>query len=292
MGSERLDPEEAPVVRVHVAAFSIDEHAVTNAEFARFAAATGYRTIAERPLDLGERGSYPAGSLVFRQPTGPVPLSDANLWWAYVPGASWRHPQGPDSDLDGLGDHPVVHVAYEDAETFARWAGKMLPSEAEWEFAARGGLDGADYTWGNEMEPFGRIMANTWHGEFPWRREDRTGFERTAPVGMFPANGYGLYDMAGNVWEWTSDWYGLRAPAEAACCAPPRPRSAAMEASYASADPLFRIPRKVLKGGSHLCAPNYCLRFRPAARMAQMVDTGMSHLGFRCVTRGLIRSGG
>jgi formylglycine-generating enzyme len=286
MGSESFYPEERPVRRARVDAFRIDRHHVTNDEFARFVEATGYVTVAERPLELGDVPgapvqTYPAGSLVFRQTAGPVDLGDSRNWWVYVVGAQWRHPQGPDSSLDGLGDHPVVHVAYEDAEAYAGWAGKALPTEAEWEFAARGGLEGKAFTWGDELEPNGTIMANTWQGEFPWQNTLRDGYARTSPAGAFPANGYGLYDMAGNAWEWTCDWYGEHgggAPSSP-CCSP-------MESSYDPTAPDIRIPRKVLKGGSHLCAPNYCLRFRPAARMPQMVDTGMSHLGFRCVRRG------
>jgi formylglycine-generating enzyme required for sulfatase activity len=288
MGSELFYPEEAPVARIGVEAFAIDEYAVTNDEFAAFVTATAYVTIAERPLDLSSAGvtqTVPPGSLVFTQPGGPVDLGDSYQWWRYVPGASWRHPYGPASSIDALGDHPVVHVAFEDAQAYAGWAGKELPTEAEWEFAARGGLEGKSFTWGDEMEPFGRVMANTWHGEFPWKRDNRTGWERTAPVGSFPPNGFGLYDMAGNVWEWTRDWYGTRELPAGACCSAPSPRAMTMEESYSPLDPNIRVPRKVLKGGSHLCAPNYCLRFRPAARMAQMVDTGMSHLGFRCVKR-------
>lgn len=284
MGSEAFYPEERPVRRVSVDGFRIDPHQVTNDEFRRFVDATGYVTVAERPVDLaGVPGApverYPAGSLVFVQTSGPVDLSDSRNWWHYVPGAQWRHPLGPESSIEGRGDHPVVHVAYDDAEAYAVWAGKALPTEVEWEFAARGGIEGAAFTWGDEMEPGGRIMANTWQGEFPWWNSKRDGYERTSPVGAFPPNGYGLYDMAGNVWEWTADWFrahGEHAPAKP-CCAP--------EQSYDAAEPHLRIPRKVLKGGSHLCAPNYCLRFRPAARMPQMVDTGMSHLGFRCVKR-------
>ncbi len=198
-------------------------------------------------------------------------------------GASWRHPQGPESSIDALGDHPVVQVAYEDALAYAQWAGKELATEAEWEFAARGGLAGKSFTWGDEMEPGGTIMANTWHGEFPWKRVDPFGFERTSPVGSFPPNGYGLYDMAGNVWEWTADWFRAlpELAMEKSCCAPPP----SLDESYDPTQPDIRIPRKVLKGGSHLCAPSYCMRFRPAARMPQMIDTGMSHIGFRCVTR-------
>ena len=286
MGSEAFYPEERPVRRVRVETFRIDRHHVTNDQFARFVDATGYVTVAEQPLELsGVPGApvqtYPAGSLVFRQTAGPVDLGDSRTWWVYVPGAQWRHPQGPDSSLDGLGDHPVVHVAYADADAYAQWAGKALPSEAEWEFAARGGLDGKAFTWGDEIEPNGTIMANTWQGEFPWQNTKRDGYERTSPAGAFPPNGYGLYDMAGNAWEWTCDWYSVADASQpvSPCCSP-------VEDSYDPGSPEIRIPRKVLKGGSHLCAPNYCLRFRPAARMPQMIDTGMSHLGFRCVQRG------
>lgn len=283
MGSESFYPEERPVHRVHVDAFLIDRAPVTNDDFRRFVDATGYVTVAERPLRLDDvpgapSQEYPAGSLVFRQTDGPVDLSDSRAWWVYVPGAQWRHPEGPQSTLDERGDHPVVHVAYDDALAYAQWAGKTLPSEAEWEFAARGGLEGKIFTWGDEMEPGGTIMANTWQGEFPWQNLARDGFTRTSPVGAFPPNGYGLYDMAGNVWEWTRDWFrphGAESPSSP-CCAP-------VESSYDPSAPGIRVPRKVLKGGSHLCAPNYCLRFRPAARMPQMIDTGMSHLGFRCV---------
>jgi len=284
MGSAAFYPEERPLRRARVERFWIDRHHVTNDEFARFVEAAGYVTVAERPLELGEVPgapvqTYPAGSLVFRQTEGPVDLGDSRLWWKYVPGAQWRHPQGPESTIEGLGDHPVVHVAYEDAEAYARWAGKELPTEAEWEFAARGGLEGKHFTWGDELEPDGKIMANTWQGEFPWENTLRDGYARTSPFGAFPANGYGLLDMAGNAWEWTADWYRADPGAPTSpCCAP-------VDESYDPGSPEIRIPRKVLKGGSHLCAPNYCLRFRPAARMPQMVDTGMSHLGFRCVRR-------
>jgi sulfatase modifying factor 1 len=285
MGSESFYPEERPVRRAGVEGFSIDRRQVTNDDFRAFVDATGYVTVAERPLDLSEVPgaavqTYPAGSMVFQQTTGPVDLSDSRNWWTYVPGAQWRHPHGPHSSIDDLGGHPVVQIAYDDAEAYARWAGKALPSEAEWEYAARGGLDGKNFTWGDEIEPNGTIMANTWQGEFPWQNTKRDGFERTSPVGSFPPNGYGLYDMAGNVWEWTADWYSVQTDGTVSrpCCASP-------EDSYDATSPEIRIPRKVLKGGSHLCAPNYCLRFRPAARMPQMTDTGMSHLGFRCIRR-------
>ena len=222
--------------------------------------------------------------------TGPVDLRNYENWWAWVPGASWRHPKGPGSSLERISNHPVVHVAYEDAEAYVRWAGKELPTEPEWERAARGGLDGAAFTWGDEEFPEGKAMVNSWQGEFPWQNLLLDKHEGTSPVGSFPPNGYGLFDMAGNVWEWTSDWYVPRHADEVvkSCCGPAvNPRIVSPEKSYDPAQPQFRIPRKVVKGGSHLCAPNYCLRYRPAARQPQMVDTGMSHIGFRCVTRSL-----
>jgi formylglycine-generating enzyme len=292
MGSTQFYPEERPLRRVSVESFSIDRYPVTNAQYARFVDETGYVTVAERPIDPAQ---YPGaieelcvpGSLVFRATKGPVDLRDWSQWWEWTPGTSWRHPLGPKSSLVGFDDHPVVHVAYEDAEAYARWAGKSLPSEAEWEYAARGGLEGSIFTWGDDMTPDGKIMANTWQGEFPWQNLLLDGFERTSPVGTFPPNGYGLYDMAGNVWEWTTDWYSARPEATqtSPCCGAPPARVASMEQSYDPNQPQVHIPRKVVKGGSHLCAPNYCLRFRPAARSPQMVDTSMSHLGFRCIVR-------
>jgi len=284
MGSEEFYPEECPVHRVTVDGFWMDKHPVTNAQFARFVEVTGYVTVAERRPNPGE---YPdidprllvPGSLVFRPPPGRVGLHDVRLWWAYVPGACWKEPEGPGSSLDGRDDHPVVHVAYEDAQTFAAWAGKELPNEAEWEFAARGGLDGAAFVWGDELAPEGRMLANTWQGEFPWQNLVADGFEGTSPVGAFPCNGYGLYDMAGNVWEWTADFFTLHHSAAAGktCCTPRNPRVE----SPADAG----IPSRVLKGGSYLCAPNYCLRYRPAARSAGAVDSSACHIGFRCVVR-------
>ena len=286
MGSANFYPEEAPVREVAVGAFWIDSHTVTNREFSRFVRKTGYVTVAERPLAAGD---FPGaehvlpGAMVFRKTTGPVDLSDWRQWWDYVPGTSWRHPEGPGSSIESRQDHPVVHVAYEDAVAYATWSGKRLPTEAEWEYAARGGLAGKSFTWGDEMEPGGKPAANTWQGEFPWQNLCADGYERTAPVGQFPPNGYGLYDMAGNVWEWTSDWYAATPEKpRSACCAAESPH-ASIERSYDPAFPEIRIPRKVLKGGSFLCAPNYCLRFRPAARSPQMIDSGMSHVGFRCV---------
>ena len=206
-------------------------------------------------------------------------------WWTYVPGASWRQPQGPGSSVKRLPNHPVVHVAWEDVVAYAEWAGKELPTEAEWEYAARGGLEGATYAWGEELTPGGRWMANTWQGEFPLRNTGEDGHRGTAPVGSYPPNGYGLLDMIGNVWEWTSDWYGPHETAAHACCSIENPRGAAREGSHDPSVAGVEIPRKVMKGGSHLCAPNYCRRYRPAARMAQPVDTSTSHLGFRCIDR-------
>ncbi|WP_414731273.1 formylglycine-generating enzyme family protein [Vineibacter terrae] len=293
MGSDRHYSEEAPVHRVTVSDFWIDPAPVTNRAFRAFVEATGHVTMAEQPPDPKDYpGALPemikAASLVFTPPDHAVDLRDWSQWWSFTAGADWRHPDGPHSTLDGLDDHPVVHVAYTDAEAYAAWAGKALPTEAEWEFAARGGLEDAEFAWGDEFMPRGKRMANTWEGEFPHKNRKRgRGRRRTTPVGAFPANGYGLYDMIGNVWEWTADWYTPRHEADApkACCIPENPRGGRQEESYDPRLPAVRIPRKVLKGGSHLCAPNYCRRYRPAARHAQPVDTSMSHVGFRCVLR-------
>ncbi|WP_239467941.1 formylglycine-generating enzyme family protein [Microvirga arvi] len=292
MGSEEHYPEEAPVHRVTVGDFWIDRTPVTNRQFREFVQATGHVTVAEKVPDPRDYpGALPhmlkAGSLVFDPPPHPVDLQDWSQWWAFTFGATWRRPYGPKSSIKGLDDHPVVHVAYEDAKAYAAWAGKDLPTEAEWEFAARGGLDGAEYAWGDELTPDGRHMANTWQGSFPFQNKREDGFDRTSPVTAFPPNGYGLHDMIGNVWEWTSDWYAPKHPADApkACCIPENPRGGREADSYDPRQPQIRIPRKVLKGGSHLCAPNYCRRYRPAARHAQPVDTSSSHIGFRCVSR-------
>jgi formylglycine-generating enzyme required for sulfatase activity len=289
MGSDRHYAEEAPAHPVTVDGFAIDRTAVTNAAFDAFVRATGYVTVAERPLDASQFPGAPPehlvpGSMVFTGTPGPVDLRHLSQWWAWVPGACWRRPYGPRSGVADLGDHPVVHVAHEDAVAYAAWIGAGLPTEAQWERAARGGLEGAVYTWGDEPRPHGRFMANHWHGDFPWRNTMADGFARTSPVGSFPPNGFGLSDMAGNVWEWTADWYGDRhaEPADDPCCAPVNPVGATEAASHDPAHPQFAIPRKVIKGGSHLCADTYCLRYRPAARRPQMIDTGMSHLGFRC----------
>jgi sulfatase modifying factor 1 len=293
MGSEDFYPEERPVHEVAVDGFWIDEHQVTVAEFRRFVKATGYVTMAERPLDPAD---YPdadpdllvPGSLVFHRTPGPVPLDNYMNWWSYVPGANWRRPEGPGSTLNGRDRHPITHVAWEDVSAYAAWAGKELPTEAEWEFAARGGLASKIFTWGDQFAPRGRMMANTWQGEFPWQNLLQDRFERTSPVGSFPPNGYGLFDMAGNVWEWTTDFYTPQHDEEPqhACCGPvANPRVTSPDKSYETGRPGEHIPRRVVKGGSHLCAPNYCLRYRPAARQAQAVETSTGHIGFRCVVR-------
>jgi formylglycine-generating enzyme required for sulfatase activity len=287
MGSDEHYPEEAPVHPVHVDAFWIDLHPVTNDAFSRFVADTGYLTVAERPLDPADYPGAPPqnlvpGSLVFTGTPGPVDLRHLSQWWTWTPGASWRRPEGPRSDLEGRASHPVVHVAAEDAEAYATWAGKALPTEAQWELAARGGLERARFTWGDQPEQDGEQLANYWHGDFPWRAE--AGYGHTTPVGSFPPNGFGLHDTAGNVWEWTADWYtsGHPEPADTACCVPRNPRGADMDESYDPAQPQFPTPRRVIKGGSFLCADSYCMRYRPAARRPQPLDTGMSHIGFRC----------
>lgn len=290
MGSNSHYVEEAPAHRVVVVGFWIDKFTVTNGDFARFVEATGYVTMAEKPANPEDYpGALPhllnPSSTIFKRPSAQIDMHNHYNWWVYVAGANWRHPRGPASSIRKLMDHPVVHVAYVDAEAYATWAAKDLPTEAEWELAARGGLDGAEYTWGDEFMPGGQQMANTWQGEFPYRNTLEDGFEYTAPVGSFPANGYGLHDMAGNVWEWTSDWYQDHSRLKSPCCTASNPRGAFREDSFDPREPDVKIPRKVTKGGSHLCAPNYCQRYRPASRMAQPVDTSISHLGFRCIMR-------
>ena len=290
MGSDKHYPEEAPAHRVKVDGFWMDRRTISNAEFARFVQATGYVTLAEKPAQAEDYpGAAPEmlapSSMMFKKAGQPISLSNHYHWWVYVRGADWRHPRGPESSIADLMNHPVVHIAYEDAEAYASWAGKTLPSEAEWEFAARGGLDGAEYAWGDEFAPGGQYMANTWQGEFPWRNDCEDGYEWTAPVASFPPNGYGLYDMIGNVWEWTSDWYQEHAKVGSPCCASNNPRGARRHDSYDPRQPQVRIPRKVMKGGSYLCAPGYCRRYRPAARMPQAIDTSTCHLGFRCIAR-------
>ena len=293
MGSDKHYKEEAPVHRATVGAFWIDRAPVTNRKFREFVRATDHVTFAEIAPDPKDYpGALPnmlkPGSLVFNPPKRRIDdLRDWSQWWTFKFGANWRRPYGPRSSLSGLNDHPVVHVAYRDALAYAKWAGKDLPTEAEWEFAARGGFDGAEFAWGDEFTPSGKQMANTWQGRFPHENLRLDGYERTSPVTAFPANGYGLYDMIGNVWEWTSDWYapGHEADPDKACCIPIDPRGGREDASHDPCQREIRIPRKVLKGGSHLCAPNYCRRYRPAARHPEPVDTSTSHVGFRCVVR-------
>jgi sulfatase modifying factor 1 len=287
LGSDHHYPEETPVHRVTVDDFWIDRHTVTNQQYAAFVAATGYRTVAERPLDPHDFPGAPPenlvpGSLVFTRTAGPVDLRHLSQWWTWTPGASWKQPEGHGSDFADRSDHPVVHVAYEDALAYCKWAGAMLPTEAQWEVAARGGLSGADYEWGDQPERPPDRLANYWHGDFPWRPDP--GYGTTAAVGSFSPNGYGVYDMAGNVWEWTSDWYADRHPddADAPCCVPTNSRGGTESGSLDPTQPQFTVPRKVIKGGSYLCADSYCLRYQPAARRPQIIDTGMSHIGFRC----------
>jgi sulfatase modifying factor 1 len=283
MGSADFYVEERPVTVAEVGDLWVDEHPVTNAAFRRFVRDTGHVTVAERapdPADFPEadRAQLVAGSMVFLPPARPVSLDDWTQWWGWVPGADWRHPDGPASTLHGKELHPVVHVGFEDACAYALWAGVRLPTEAEWEHAARGGLDGATYAWGEEFMPRGHVMANTWHGRFPTENLAPHGYTRTSPVGKFAPNGFGLFDVTGNVWEWTSSaWKDDHAPSAgvsgetvaAVCCGPP--------------GRVGERDRFVMKGGSHLCAPSYCHRYRPAARQAHGSRDTTSHLGFRCV---------
>ena len=285
MGSDRHYPEERPARLVRTDGFWIDRTPVTNRMFARFVEETRYRTFAELAPRAEDYPDAPAanlvaGSMVFIPSSRPVRLDEPHRWWAFVHGADWRHPTGPGSSIEGLEEHPVVHVALVDVEAYCRWAGTELPMEKEWEFAAKGGLERAEFAWGDEFEPEGRAMANTWQGDFPVAKSGTDGWQRTTPVGAFPANGYGLVDMIGNVWEWTDDWWSTRPLSDPGkvCCTVKRRASAAPE-------DLLQIPRRVLKGGSHLCAPNYCRRYRPAARHPHPIDTSTSHVGFRCALR-------
>lgn len=280
-----------PIHRVRVGGFWCDVHEVTNRQFAEFVAATNYVTVAERPPRAEDFPDAPpenlvAGSIVFTPPAESVPLRDrtgfAHLrWWAYVPGACWRHPAGPGSDLEGHGDDPVVHVAYEDAVAYAAWAGKRLPTEAEWEHAARGGLAGARYPWGDDFKPAERWMANTWQGRFPQENTAEDGFAGVAPVGRFEANAFGLHDMSGNVWEWCSDWYRPDAYAtdvkRAAVTVDPQGPGD----SFDPAEP--GQPKRVQRGGSYLCSEDYCARYIVGTRGKGEVSSGTNHTGFRCV---------
>jgi formylglycine-generating enzyme required for sulfatase activity len=285
MGSDDHYPEERPARVVAVERFGIEAHPVTNAEFRRFVAATGHVSVAERPPDPEDFPDATAeelrpGSLVFVPPPGPVPLDDWRRWWRFVPGADWRHPGGPGTTLHGLDRHPVVHVGWEDALAYAHWAGRDLPTETEWEYAARGGGAPTAYAWGNERAPRGRPMANTWEGRFPWENTSPPGRRRTTPVGAFPPNGFGLLDMIGNVWEWTgSPWTEDHAVV-------PTTRSTAGSCCGGMAHArVGEDDRRVIKGGSHLCAPDYCARYRPPARQGHAVRSTTSHVGFRCVVR-------
>jgi formylglycine-generating enzyme len=291
MGSDQHYPEEAPAHQVAVDGFWIDRFLVTNAQFQKFVKATGYVTLAERPANPDD---YPdakpellqPSSTVFVKPDRPINTSNPYDWWRYLPGANWRHPEGRGSSIKGRETHPVVHVADADVEAYAQWIGKQLPTEAEWEFAARGGLAGAAFAWGDDFTPNGQQMANTWQGQFPFENLCTDGYERTSEIAAFPANGYGLYDMIGNVWEWTADWYQAHDQLKKSpCCTTTNPRGGEREQSYDSQTTEIKIPRKVIKGGSFLCAPSYCQRYRPAARMAQPIDTSTCHLGFRLMVR-------
>lgn len=289
MGSSEHYPEEGPPRRVSVAPFAIDIYPVTNRDFQQFVIDTGYVTLAEKAPDAAlYPGADPSllqpGSSLFVRPRHSVSITGPMDWWHFCLGVNWRHPWGPQSGLDDSLDHPVVHVAYEDAQAYAAWAGKRLPTEAEWEFAARGGLDRQAFSWGKELAPGGKMLANYWQGNFPFENTLQNGFERTSPVGHFPPNGYGLFDLIGNVWEWTDDWYSTPSASAHAkpCCIVDNPRGGSEADSRDLKDAGAAFGRKVLKGGSHLCAENYCQRYRPAARYPQTIDTSTSHIGFRC----------
>jgi len=280
MGGETGPADGRPIHEVTVDCFWIDETEVTNAEFARFVEATGYVTVAERKPDPKAFSGVPLdqlvpGAVVFAQSPGPVSLDDASQWWRWQPGASWKHPSGPDSSIEKIMDHPVVQVCWEDAQAYATWADKRLPTEAEWERAARGGAEGNTYTWGNEKHPQGNWMANVFSGEFPQHDTKADGYEYTAPVKRFPANGFGIFDMSGNVWEWTADWYRPDYYAKSPAKNPQGPRD-----SFDPAEP--QALKKVTRGGSFLCTDEYCIGYQPGIRGKTCVDTGLQHTGFRC----------
>jgi sulfatase modifying factor 1 len=279
--TDPIFPDAKPVHRVYVDGFWMDRTEVTNAQFARFVQATGYVTVAERPPNPKEFPTVPQeklvpGSIVFSPPDKEVSLDQPLSWWRYVPGANWRHPEGPGSNLRGRENHPVVHICWYDARAYAKWAGKRLPTEAEWEYAARGGLEQKRYCWGDELLPGGKWQANIWQGDFPRRNTKEDGFERTAPVGSFPANGYGLFDMSGNVWEWCADWYRPDYYAKSPGRNPQGPDS-----SFDPSEP--NLPKRVQRGGSFLCSDVYCARYRPGARGKGEPGSAASHIGFRCV---------
>ena len=280
MGSENGAPDERPVHEVALNGFWIDVTEVTNEQFEKFVRTTGYITVAERQPDPTDFPGAPPeklvpGSVVFTPPPGEVPLDNHFIWWSYLPGANWRHPEGPASDLKGRGKHPVVHVCWDDAQAYAKWAGKRLPTEAEWEYASRGGMDRQDYTWGKEQIPGGRWQANVWQGRFPSENTLADKFRGTAPVGSFPPNGYGLHDMSGNVWEWCQDWYLPDYYSKSPSINPPGPAT-----SFDPNEP--GVAKRVQRGGSYLCSDLYCTGYRPGARMKASIDTGLSHTGFRC----------
>ena len=275
-----------PIHRVYVDGFWMDQNDVTNAQFEKFVRATGYVTIAERKPRSEDFPRAPpenlvAGSVVFSPPGHPVPLDDFLRWWTYVPGANWRYPLGPKSNIKNKGDYPVVHIAYEDAEAYAKWAGKRLPTEAEWEFAARGGLAGKPFVWGDAFRPNGKWMANTHHGNFPNTDTGDDGYVGIAPVAQYPANNYGLYDMAGNVWQWTADWYRPDYYQTLASTGPVTRNPKGPDSSYDPTEP--NQPKKVLRGGSYLCTDQYCSRYVVGTRGKGEISTGTNHLGFRCV---------
>ncbi len=282
-------PDARPKHRVYVDGFWMDRTEVTNEQFQRFVDATGYVTVAERPLDPKDYPGVPPealvpGSIVFTPPEGEVSLHDHLRWWRYVPGASWRHPEGPSSNLEGREKHPVVHVAFEDAAAYCAWAGKRLPTEAEFERAARGGLEGKRYVWGDELKPGGKFQANTWQGRFPTSDSAEDGYRGTAPVASYPPNAFGVHDLAGNVWEWCSDWYrpdtyALRAKSGEVARNPKGPAD-----SFDPQEP--GVPKRVQRGGSYLCSDQYCSRYVPGGRGKGAVDTGSTHVGFRCVKSG------
>lgn len=298
MGSEEAYAEthEGPEVLVKVDAFFMDETEVTNAQFSKFVSETGYVTLAEKDIEWEQMKNelpegtpkphdsvFKAGSLVFSPPNHAVALNDYSQWWQWVTGADWKHPEGPNSSIENKDNHPVIHIAYEDALAYAKWAGKRLPTEAEWELASRGKATNQQFVWGEELTPQGTYLANFFQGDFPFNNTKKDGFEASAPVKSFPANSFGLYDMIGNVWEWTSDFYRPDTKQQylsngtKLCYNPKGPAT-----SYDPNDP-YATQKRVIKGGSFLCSEQYCSNYRSSSRMATSVDSGQNHLGFRCV---------